>query len=451
MNRFLPFVFLLLLFSVMGTCFGEDSIAGKIEEMISIYSQSSQKAQDPAFKTKVDELDEELRIRLEKDQDIKPFTSLIESAEQFSARKSARAMFEPILQKVSKRLEFVKAQKEVGDKEFLEKCDEIKTRVDKYLDPNKPDEDTVDTKSIEEKQAALRKKVADVLVSLKKRPEKEIYSVEVMGEDGSPAKLSPLLENSLIGKVKSLVPCAKAAKIGVSMKKEKTVDVKCVIQGFTAPNGFNITEANLDFEGIAMDALKNDSPTEYTGVFDDSTFRRYRSVYDQDQINSLPFFENITYEMETVAPGKTCKIPFVKETYISDLMRSLDGDTRFEIVNRKTALNEKIVELKNLGEQDILFIQGSDKLGICSVKSLGFLKAKEGFLTFSEAFVLVDDQISSDIGKFIGMQAINFALKNAYNKLRKAYPFTMNLEKVQIDNGENGQKLFIFSGKGKVN
>ncbi|MBI3039049.1 hypothetical protein HYY75_08380 [bacterium] len=63
--------------------------------------------------------------------------------------------------------------------------------------------------------------------------------------------------------------------------------------------------------------------------------------------------------------------------------------------------------------------------------------------------LLVDDQLAGDLGKFVGIQAINFTLKRAHDELRKAYPFTMYMEKVQVENGSDGKRMFIFSGRGK--
>ncbi|MBF0410824.1 MAG: hypothetical protein HQM10_25990 [Candidatus Riflebacteria bacterium] len=447
MKRIYLFTFLVC-FSLL-PLFAEEAINSQVQEMMTIYSQNSQKAQSPAFKEKVNEIDELLRKNLEIDQDVKAFETLLDTAEKFVSRKAARGMFEPALSRASKRLEFAGAHNETPNPEFLNKCKELKGRIDAYLDPNAPDLDTVDREGLESKRKSLEKEALKTFSILRKMPEKDVYQLTVMGEDGLPGKLSSLHESSILGKIKTLVPSAKAAKIDVVLTKERTINLKALISDFAAPNGFVIQEAELEFEGIPLDSLNDSNPNEYTGVFDNSTFKRYRTVYNQEQVNSFPFLNNVSYDMESVPAGNTFKIPFVKLSGISETIKSLEGDTRFQVVNGAQAINEKALELKNTGESDIIFIQGTEQTGIFSVKALGSYTTKDGCLAFSEILLLVDDQVSSDVTKFLGSQAINFAMKQAYEKMRKAYPFTMYLEKVQVENDDKGNKSFIFSGRGK--
>ncbi|MBI3039050.1 hypothetical protein HYY75_08385, partial [bacterium] len=252
--------------------------------------------------------------------------------------------------RASKRIGFSQAQRDVTDGEFKEKADAIKKRIENYLDPNKPDEDTVDRGNLESKKVGLQKKIAEVFASLKKLPEKDVFSVEVFGEDGQPGKMESSLQDSLVNKIKSLIPGAKSVGMKFLLKKDKQVDVKVFVKGFTAPTGFTITEAELEFSGISYEALRNSSPTEYTGVLDNSTFVHYRSVYDEEQINALPFYGTVAFEMGTISPGQIWKVPFSKPDGISAVIKQLEGDTRFQILNPLKAVQEKALEIKNMGE-----------------------------------------------------------------------------------------------------
>lgn len=421
----------------------------KIQEMVSAYSRGTQKTDTPAFKEKVKEIDEELRIALERDHDLTPFQQLLDAAHAVSARKGARQMFEPALKLAEKRIDFARLQKDLVTTEFLEKAEKMKQTIAYCLDPNRPDEDVVDRKRLDQQKAALKKKVAGVFASLQKRPAQDVIKVNVTDVDGKAAKLSPMLQTNLLAKIRSLIPTCRAAVFDITLKPENRLDLHATVQDLTAPNGMSITEAKLVFEDIAFDALKDTSPTEYAGVLDNSTLKSYRSVYSQEQLNSSPFAGSTSYEMGTIAPGKTWRLPFLKTEAISSVVKQFEGDGRFQVLNGAKAAVEKEVEIKNMGEKDFLFLQGSDASAICSVKAVGFLTSKKGYPAFEEVVLLVDDQLTSGIGQFIGAQAINVTLRKAHDEMKKLYPFTMYLEKVEVEKGEGGDRMFIFSGKGK--
>ncbi len=439
-------VVMVWLVAVPGWCV--DHVDTLIEEMMTAYTRGTQGVNTPEFKTKVNELDEELRVRLEKDHDVKAFEKLLASAEEFSSRKAARIMFSVALERAAKRLQFTKAQQEIKDANLLARIDEMKTKVDAYLDPNKADEETVNRSSLEAKQAAIKAKMKQVVASFAKNPQNKKYVVNTTDDKGQPSKLPGALEKNLIEKLKSLTPNARQIVANVQMKSGDQLDLKIQVYDYSTPGGFGVQEATLEFDGVAMAALKDARATEYAGLFDDTTFARYRVVQTEQQLNVIPNPGETAYEMGSLRPGDSWKMEFAKADAIDAVMKELSGDDRFQIPNADKAKQQKCIVIKNTGAKDLIYLQGTDKGGLCSVKALGYLQPKAGTLNFKEQLLVVDDQLASDLGKFIGREGINFFLKVAWEQNRKGYPFTPVLEGLQFDRDGEGRQVFIFTGRG---
>ena len=110
MKNRLYVLFLMLALFMPGVAMADSEMGNLIKEMTSAFSTGNEGVHSPDFVTKVGEIDEQLRLSLERDYDLAPFVELINAAEQLKARKSARTMFEVPLEKAFKRLQFAKIQ-----------------------------------------------------------------------------------------------------------------------------------------------------------------------------------------------------------------------------------------------------------------------------------------------------------------------------------------------------
>jgi hypothetical protein len=422
-----------------------------IKEMTSAYSTGGQGIQNPDFIAKAGEIDEHLRESLERDHDITPFKELLKSANQVKARKAARQMFEVVLEKAYKRLQFTKAQQDAAlDEKAREEIEKMIASVERYLDPSLPDLDTVDRKSLEEQRKSLQSKIRKAHEDLSKLPEEKRISVEVMREDGSAGNLSASREANLLAKLKTVIPEPGKMKVVMKLLPEKLFDMEIFVQNFVAPNGFSVVEGELGFSEISLEALDDSNATELDNLLGDSYFRRYRIVQDEEQLNVMPQVGEAAYEMGSLAPGQTWKMPFKSTANFSSIIKELEGNTDIAVINAKTAVSEKALEFKNNGSRNLIFLQGTDVTGLVSVKAIGFLIPKKGQVTFREALMIVDDALSSDITSYIGGQGINWFLKRASDNLRKGLPFTPVLENINMDRDESGKMVYVFSGRGKV-
>jgi hypothetical protein len=239
-------------------------------------------------------------------------------------------------------------------------------------------------------------------------------------------------------------------KVAIKLLPDRLFDMEIFVQTFVAPNGFSVVEAELGFSGISLEALDDSNATEVENVLGDSYFRRYRIVQDEEQLNVMPQVGEAAYEMGSLAPGQSWKMPFKSTSNFSSIIKELDGNTDIAVINEKTAVSEKAIEFKNNGSRNLIFLQGTDVTGLVSVKAIGFLVPKKGQVTFREALMIVDDAISSDITSYIGGQGINWFLKKGSDNLRKGLPFTPVLENINMDRDESGKMVYVFSGRGKV-
>lgn len=449
-NRIVTGLFVIFLLCQFTFTASASEMENLIKEMISAYSMSSEGVQDPGFIAKVGEIDEHLRLMLERDLDLTAFKELIKSADEFKARKSARKMFEVVLEKAFKRLQFTKVQQDVAvSAEVKEEVDNLIATIERYLDPTLPDLDSVDRNSIEEQRKRLENKIKKTYSSMLKVPEEKRITVEVNGEDGSTATLSPARESNLLAKLKTVIPEPGKMAVKVKLLPDNLCDLEVFVQTFVAPNGFSVVEGELGFSEVSLDALDNSNANELQDVLGDAHFNRYRIVQNEEQLNVMPQVGEAAYEMGSLAPGQTWKMPFKSASNISEIIKSLEGNTEIAVINAKTALNEKVIEFKNTGERNLIFLQGTDVTGLVSVKALGFLVAKDGQATFSEALMIIDDAISSDITSYIGGQGINWFLKRASDNLRKGLPFTPVLENINMDRDAEGKMVYVFSGRGR--
>ncbi|PKL48220.1 MAG: hypothetical protein CVV42_10580 [Candidatus Riflebacteria bacterium HGW-Riflebacteria-2] len=430
-------------------CAGE--ISNLIKEMTSAYSTGGEGMQNPDFIAKVGEIDEHLREALERDHDITPFKELLKSANQLKARKAARQMFEVVLEKAYKRLQFTKAQQDTSvDEKTHEEVGKMIVHIEHYLDPSIPDLDTVDRKGLEEKRKSLQGKIRQANEDFRKLPEEKRISVEVMREDGSPGNLSLSRQDNLLDKLATVIPEPGKMKVAIKLLPDKLFDMEIFVQNFVAPNGFSVVEGELGFSEISLEALDDSNASELDNVLGDSYFRRYRIVQNEEQLNVMPQVGEAAYEMGSLAPGQTWKMPFKSTSNFSSIIKELEGNTDIAVINAKTAVSDKAIEFKNTSSRNLIFLQGTDVTGLVSVKAIGFLIPKKGQVTFREALMIVDDALSSDITSYIGGQGINWFLKRASDNLRKGLPFTPVLENINMDRDESGKMVYIFSGRGKV-
>lgn len=450
-NRFYFVLFVVAILVQMTVPASASEMENLIKEMVSAFSTSSKGVQAPEFVAKVAEIDEHLRLSMERDQDIAPFVELIKAAEQLKARKSARTMFEVALEKAFKRLQFTRVQQDVAaNPDLKEEIETMISTIERYLDPSLPDLDTVDRNSLEQKRKRLESKIKKAQKGLLKVPEEKRISLEIMGEDGGAGKISPAREANLLAKLKTVIPDPGKMSVKVKLLPENRFDMEIFVQNFVAPNGLSVIEAELGFSGVGLTALDNSNATEVDDVLGDSFFNRYRIVQDEEQLNVMPQVGEAAYEMGSFAPGQVWKMPLQKTGDISNIIKELDGNTEITVVNAKQAINDKAIEFKNTGTRNLIFLQGTDMTGLVSVKALGFLIPKKGQVTFKEALMIVDDAIASDITSYLGGQGINWFLKRGSENIRKGLPFTPMLENLSMDRDESGRMVYIFSGRGKI-
>lgn len=422
-----------------------------IAEMMAVYSTGSDGIKNPAFIAKVAEIDEHLRISVERDHDIAPFRSLIFTARKFRARKSARQMFEVVLEKAYKRLKFIKVQQDFEvSKEMHEEIDKMVLTIEKYLDPSLPDLDTVDRAVLENKRESITGKIRENYAKLTEEDEEKRIKIEVTDAESNPAKLSPAREANLLAKLKTIVPDPGKMEIFLRLGRDSLFTLKVKVWNFIAPNGFSVIEGELEFEDVSLEALDDSNPTELDNVFGDAFFRRYRIVQSEEQLNIMPKVGEAAYEMGSFAPGQIWKMPLKKPNGISTILKELEGNSEIVVVNSKTAKADMALEFKNTGTRNMIFLQGTDMTGLVSVKAVGFLIPKKGQVTFREALLVVDDELASDITRYIGGQGINWFLKRASENLRKGLPFTPVLENLNMDTDDSGKMVYIFSGRGPV-
>ncbi len=426
-----------------------EDVKDLLAEMITAYSQSTKGVQDEAFLEKVKAIDEHLREKIEKDHDLAPFRTVISAAQEIKSRLSARKMFEVLLERVFKRLQFTKAQQDITDPDLKKEIDAMVASIERYLDPTLPDDDTVDRTSLENQRKRLHDKIkAAHAAILKKEGEKRI-TVEVIGEDGGEGKLKGSREANLLAKLKTVIPDPGKMTVTVTIKKDDLHDIRVFVRDFVGPNGFAVVEGELDFVDVTAAALDDATATELENVLGDAHFKRYRCVQTDEQLNVMPQAGNAAYEMGTMAPGQTWKMTFKKTDGLSSVLKAVEGHEEIAVMNAKTALNDKAIEFKNNGTRNLLYLQGTDVTGLVSVKALGYLAPKDGVVTFRDVLLVVDDGIASDLTKFVGEQGINFFLKRASETLRKGLPFTPVLENISCERNESGSMVYIFSGRGK--
>ncbi|RCK78126.1 MAG: hypothetical protein OZSIB_1775 [Candidatus Ozemobacter sibiricus] len=424
----------------------------RIAEMITAYSAGTKGVNDPVFQEKVNELDNELRERLEKDLDISPFQKLLAAAHQMKARKAARAMFEVALSRAQKRLTFTKTQQEITDPETIKRIDEMTQAIERYLDPSLPDDDTVDAQALTAKRKARLAKIEAMRQKLAQKPLDQRITLEVTDEQGQPARLTGSRAANLLAKIKTVVTDPGEMNVQVSLKSGDQFDLHIAVKNFIAPTGFAVREGELDFVGVPLAALDDSNPSEVAEVLGDTHFKRYRVVQDDEQLNVVPHANQSTsYEMGSFMPGQSFKMEFKKPSGIPEVLKALEGDDRFQVLNAKTAVQDGFIEIKNLAARNLIFLQGTDVTGLVSVKAIGTLKPKDGHVAFSEVLLVVDDGLASDLTRFVGEQGINFFLKAASENMRKGLPFTPVLEEMSFEQSPDGRQLYIFSGRGKYN
>lgn len=422
-----------------------------MQGMITAYSQSSKGVEDEAFKVKVNEIDSLLREKIEKDHDIVPFKDLVEESRKFKARAGARKMFTVVLERALKRLKFTQAQQDITDPDLLKEIDDMMVKIEWYLDPNLPDEDTVDRKRLEARRKSIRDKIMKEREANRNLPEEKRISVEVTDASGQAGRLPGSREGNLLAKLKTIVPDPGKMTVTVTLKRDDLLDIRVDVKGFTAPSGFSVIEGDMHFVDVSGKALDNSDSSTMEGVFDDTHFKRYRVVQNTDQLNVMPHAGNAAYEMGSLMPGQSYKMDFKQKSGISGILKDLEGNTEIVVLNGKTAQNDMAIEFKNMGTRNLIYLQGTDITGLVSVKALGFLKPKDGQATFKEVLLIVDDQLSSDLTRFVGEQGINFFLKRASENLRKGLPFTPVLEHIACERDEEGKMFFIFTGRGRHN
>ncbi|NCB38553.1 MAG: hypothetical protein EOM80_07275 [Erysipelotrichia bacterium] len=447
------FCALLIILSVGGFTISVSAseIENLIKEMASAFASNSEGVRAPEFIAKVAEIDEHLRQTFERDHDIAPFKELVKSAQELKARKSARKMFEVVLEKAFKRLQFNRVQQDVAvTPELKEEVENLIVTIEQYLDPTLPDLDTVDRNNLETNRKKLLNKIKKAYGNLLKLPEEKRISVEIMSEDGAPGKLSPARVANLLAKLKTVVPEPGKMSVKIKMLPDSLFDMEIFVQNFVAPNGFSVIEGELGFAEVSLKSLDNSNATEVDDVLGDAHFNRYRIVQDEEQLNVMPKVGEAAYEMGSFAPGQTWKMPFKSTSSISEIIKSLEGNTDIAVINAKNAVNEKAVEFKNTSERNLIYLQGTDITGLVSVKALGSLIPKKGQVTFRETLLVVDDAPASDVTSFIGGQGINWFLKRASDNLRKGLPFTPVLENINMDQDAEGRMVYVFSGRGKV-
>jgi len=448
-NRCVCVLFLMLMLTVAGNAATE--MQNLIKEMITAYSTGSKGVESPEFIGKVAEIDEHLRQTIERDYDITSFKELIKAAEEAKARKSARKMFEVALEKAFKRLQFTRVQQDVtANADLLEEIDMLISKVEKYLDPNMPDLDTVDRNNLENQRKRLEHKIKKAHKDLLNVPEEKRISVEVMDKNGEAGKISASREANLLAKLKTVIPEPGKLEVKIKLQPDDLFDMEIYVKNFVAPNGLSVIEGELGFTSISLKALDDSNATQVDDVLGDSYFNRYRIVQDEDQLNVMPKVGQAAYEMGSFAPGQTWKMPLQKVNKVSDIIKELEGNTEISVVNAKTAVSEKAIEFKNNGSRNLIFLQGTDMTGLVSVKALGFLIPKKGQVTFREALMIVDDEPASEITSYMGGQGINWFLKRGSEAIRKGLPFTPILENLNMDRDESGRMVYIFSGRGRV-
>lgn len=420
-------------------------------EMISAYSASSKGVQDEAFLGKVAEIDEHMRTMVERDHNLAPFRKLIKTAQKFSARKSARKMFEIVLEKAFKRLQFTRVQQDFEvSAEMSEEIDQMITSIEKYLDPSIPDLDTVDRNSLENQRKRLERKLKKANNKVLSEDEDKRIKVEMTDEEGNSSQMSPSREANLLAKLNTVVPDPGKMTVKIKATHDDMFDMEIFVWSFVAPNGFSVVQGELGFSDIAFESLDDNNASEVDNVLGDSHFQRYRIVQNEEQLNVMPRVGESAYEMGSLAPGQKWKMPFKKVTGISSIIEELEGNEEIIVVNAKRAKADSEIEFKNNGTKNLIFLQGTDMTGLVSVKALGFLIPKKGQVTFREALMVVDDELSSSITSYIGGQGINWFLKKASDNLRKGLPFTPILENINMDRDESGKMVYIFSGRGRV-
>ena len=448
MKRVLAFLLMMVFFT--GISVSASEIENLVAEMMTAYSSGSNGIQDPAFVGKVAEIDEHLRLTIERDRDINSFRELIQTARKFRARKSARRMFEVVLEKAFKRLQFTKVQQDFEvSEEMAEEIENMITTIEAYLDPNLPDLDTVDRSFLEKKRKSLLEAVKKDFGQPEESDEEKI-KIEVIDFDGNPTSLSASRESNLLAKLESIVPEAGKIQINIKIGRESLFEMEIKVQSFVAPNGFSVVAGELGFADVPLKALDDNNPTELQNVFGDAFFRRYSIVQSEDQLNVMPKVGEAAYEMGSFAPGQTWKMPLRKATGISAILKELEGNSEIVVLNAKTAKADHAIAFKNMGTRNMIYLQGTDVTGLVSVKALGFLIPKKGQVTFREALLIVDDEPASSITSYIGGQGINWFLKRASENLRKGLPFTPVLENLNMDRDESGKMVYIFSGRGPI-
>lgn len=426
-------------------------VVERITEMISAYSQGTKGLNDPVFQEKVNELDNSLRESLEKDLDIRPFQVLLDSAQQLKARKSARAMFEVALARAQKRLLFAKNQQEIKDPDLLKTIDKVNLSIERYLDPSQPDDDTVDAKALKARRKALLKKFEQERAKRAKVGVEQRTTIEVTDTKGQPGKLSPAREKNLLAKIKTVVTDPGEMKIQISLKPNDQFDMHVMVKDFKGPNGFGVLEGEMDFVSVPLASLDNSNPSEVSEVLGDTYFKRYRIVQNDDQLNISPNDRNTDYEMSSFMPGQVYKMEFKRTDGISAILKELEGNTQFQVLNAKKAVADKAIEIKNVDAKNLIFMQGTDATGLVSVKGIGTLKPKDGIVSFQEVLLVVDDQLATDLSKFVGVQGINLVLKAGSENTRRGLPFTPVLQELAFDRTPDGKQIYIFTGRGKYN
>jgi hypothetical protein len=240
-------------------------------------------------------------------------------------------------------------------------------------------------------------------------------------------------------------------KIQVSLKPNSQFDMHVKVSDFKGPNGFAVQEGEMDFVGIPREALDNSNPSDVAEVLGDTYFKRYRIVQTDEQLNISPNDRNTDYEMGSFMPGQVFKMEFKKPNGISAIVKELAGDDRFEVMNARTAMNDKMIEIKNVAAKNLIFMQGTDAAGLVSVKGIGTLKPKDGIVSFQEVLLVVDDVLASDLSKYVGVQGINLVLKAGSENTRRGLPFTPVLQELSFDRTPDGKQVYIFTGRGKFN
>jgi hypothetical protein len=426
-----------------------EEIKDLIAEMMTAFGKGSQGVNGPEFQEKVNAVDQHLREKLERDNDLAPMKELVAQMQKFKARASARAMFDVVMQKVKKRLQFSKAQQDIKDPEILQQIDEMAALIDRCLDPNLPDDDTVNRKKIEKKRKNLEHQLKQGKAAFARLPDDKKFSFEILDEKGSPTKLPQGRYSALLAKIKHLLPDPEKLKVSIQLRANSCFDMRLTLRNFAMPSGFAVVEGEMEFVNVSLAALDNSDATNVEGLFDDNHFKRYRAVQTDEQINILPQAGETAYEMGTIAPGQSYKMDFTKTQGISAIMKDCEGHADIAIVNAKTVVADKAIDFKNTGSHNLMYLQGTDMTGLVSVKAIGTLKAKNGYANFQEVLLVVDDELASDLTRFIGGEGINAFIKAAAQTVNKGLPFTPVLENIACERQADGKMIYVFTGRGK--